>query len=336
VIEQTLKYYPPPCELQKITNETIANCDGLDGRIDGVVSRTDLCTKHYNISATLGLPYSCPAMPGTFYSSPVPAANGTVSAMGIAVAQKQLDGLHTTDGRRAYFSYTPSSIFADTSTSYNTTTNAYELYISSLGGGYVEVLLNELNSTNLPNLDGVTSDTLVDWIQLGWTKFNDVLQTTQPDLTAFKAAGGKVIHFHGESDFSIPTASSVRYFESVRQIMNPGLSYNASVASTQEFYRLFLVPGASHCDTNVYQPNAPFPQTNLAVLIDWVEKGIAPATLNATVLLPGEDEGLNQQICAWPLRPLWVNNGTRMECVYDQESIDSWLYDLDAFLLPVY
>lgn len=282
------------------------------------------------------MPYSCPATPPTFYSAAAPAANGTVSAKGIAVAQKQLDGLHTTNGKRAYFSYTPSSVFADTSTSYNASTNAYQLFISSLGGGFVETLLNKQNASNLPDLNGVTYDTLVDWIKFAWEKFEGSLQTTYPDLSSFKKAGGKVIHYHGESDFSIPTASSVRYFESVRQIMNPGLSYNASVAATQDFYRLFLVPGASHCNTNVYEPNAPFPQTNLAVLIDWVEKGVAPETLPAKVLLPGADQGMNQQICAWPLRPLWVNNGTVMECVFDQESIDSWMYDLDAFLLPVY
>ncbi|KAF7870568.1 hypothetical protein EAF04_004312 [Stromatinia cepivora] len=42
VVEQTLDYYPPPCELQKIVNETIIACDLYDGKTDGVVSRTDL------------------------------------------------------------------------------------------------------------------------------------------------------------------------------------------------------------------------------------------------------------------------------------------------------
>jgi tannase len=57
--------------------------------------------------------------------------------------------------------------------------------------------------------------------------------------------------------------------------------------------------------------------------------------LNATVLL-GEHISENAQVCAWPLRPLWSTNGTTMECRYDQDSIDTWLYDLDAFKVPVY
>ncbi|KAI9641782.1 hypothetical protein NHQ30_009641 [Ciborinia camelliae] len=335
VVEKTLDYYPPPCELQKIVNETIIACDPYDGKSDGVVSRTDLCTMNFNISTLLGKPYSCPASAGGFGGPPSPAQNGSVSAKGLAVAQKILDGLHTSDGKRVYFTYTPSSTFTDAATSYNATSGQFGLDITSLGGSFVEVLLDLKNGSNLQSLQGVTYDTLRDWIQDGWNRYNDVLMTNWPDLTPYKNAGGKIIHFHGESDYSIPTASSVRYFESVREIMNPGLSYNDSIAATNEFYRLFLVPGGSHCAVNAAEPNGPWPQTNLQVLIDWVENGVAPVTLNATVL-QGVNKGENQQICGWPLRPFWTNNGTSMECRYDQESIDSWIYDLDAFDMPVY
>jgi tannase len=335
IVEMTMDYYPPPCELQKIVNETIIQCDPLDGKTDGVVSRTDLCTLQFNISAVEGMSYYCPASPASSFSPSTPEQNGTVSAQAIAVAQKILDGLHTSDGKRVYFTYTPSSTFTDAQTAYNSTTNSWGLDITSLGGSYVEVLLDQQNGTNLQTLEGVTYDTLRDWIYTGWNRWNDVLQTNWPDLSPMKNAGGKIIHFHGESDYSIPTASSVRYWESARQIMNPGLSYNDSVAAQNEFYRLFLVPGGSHCAANAAEPNGPWPQTNLAVLIDWVENGVVPVTLNGTVL-QGPNKGQNQQICGWPLRPLWTNNGTTMECQYDQTSINSWLYDLDAFLMPVY
>lgn len=342
VVEQTLGYYPPPCELQKIVNETIANCDGLDGKVDGVVSRTELCTQSYNISATLGLPYSCAASSGGGGGGPgggaTPAQNGTVSAQGIAVAQKILDGLHDDDGKRVYFSYTPSSTFTDAAAAYDSATGAWGLSVTSLGGAFVQVLLDLQEGANLADLDNVTYTTLRDWIYEGWNRYQDTLMTNWPDLSPIQKAGGKIIHYHGESDFSIPTASSVRYWNSVRTTMSPGsATYNESVEAVNDFYRLFLVPGGSHCEPNAAEPNGPWPQTNLAVLIDWVEKGVAPETLNATVL-QGENVGQNQQICAWPLRPLWKtgNNATAPECVYDQASIDSWDYDLDSFLLPVY
>jgi tannase len=335
VVEQALNYFPPPCELQAIVNATILACDSLDGRVDGVVSRTDLCTAQYDIAATLGLPYYCAPGAATRFGSATPEQNGTVTAQAIALAKKIFEGLHDSEGRRAYFTYTPSSTFTDAQTQWNPTSGKWELSVTSLGGSFVEVLLDLQIGSNLPSLDNVTYDTLVEWIDEGWNKYNDVLMTNWPDLTPFKEAGGKVIHFHGESDFSIPTASSVRYWESVNKIMNPGLSYNESVAATQEFYRLFLVPGGSHCAPNAAESNGPWPQTALANLIDWVEKDVPPVTLNGTILL-GQNKGQNQQICGWPLRPLFTGNGSNLECVYDQGSIDSWIYELDAFDMPVY
>lgn len=337
VVEQTLGYYPSPCELEKITNLTVSACDPLDGKTDGVVSRSDLCKLHFDLNTTIGEPYFCPAsaaVTGAFASPATPAQNGTVTAQGVNVARTINNGLKDSKGRQVYFSYQPGAVsFADAATQYNSTSNAWELYVSAFGAEFVTRFIQMVNLTTFPNLDGVTYDTLKAWMIEGWQRYEDTLQTTWPDLTPFHAAGGKVLHYHGESDNSIPTASSVRYYESVRKIMYPHLSYNASVAKLNDWYRLFLVPGAAHCSANAMQPNGPFPQTNLAVLIDWVEKGVAPQTLNATVLA-GAHKGENAQICGWPLRPLWRNGA--MECVYDQASIDSWIYHLDAIKLPVY
>ena len=70
-------------------------------------------------------------------------------------------------------------------------------------------------------------------------------------------------------------------------------------------------------------------------MIDWVEKGIVPTTLNATHLA-GDNIGANAQVCAWPLRPTWAGDNSTMSCEYDQASIDSWLYNLDAWPKPLY
>ncbi|GLA00612.1 hypothetical protein AnigIFM60653_009362 [Aspergillus niger] len=125
--------------------------------------------------------------------------------------------------------------------------------------------------------------------------------TTYPDLSAFKEAGGKIIHYHGESDPSIPTGSSVHYHESVRKIMYPDLTYNQSTDAMASFYRLYLVPAASHCATNAYEPG-PWPQNNMAVMIDWVEKGVSGACYLERHLPLGRGEG--QQCPDLRLAPL--------------------------------
>jgi tannase len=339
VVEQTMDYYPSPCEFQVLVNNTISHCDPLDGKTDGVVARTDLCYRDYilggNLSAMVGQSYNCPAVAATTLAPATPAQQGNVTSQAVAVYKKILEGLHDSQGRRVYFAPTPSAQMQEGQTAWNATSKQWGRSIISLGGSFVEVEVDLQNGTNLPSLSGVTYDTLKEWIVEGMQKFSGVLETVYPDITPYKNAGGKVLMFHGESDWGIPTASSVRYWDSVRKIMNPGMSYNASVATQNEFFRLYLVPGATHCAVNPAEPDGPFPQTNLAVMIDWVEKGIMPATLNATVL-QGKNKGQNQQLCAWPLRPMWKDNSGNPECVYDQSSIDYWDYDLDAFKVPIY
>lgn len=343
VMEQTMDYYPPPCELSKIVNATIEACDKLDGLEDGVVSRTDLCMLHFNVNSTIGMPYYCAASSGQGgpmggmggSTSSTPAQNGTVSAKGAALVQTMLDGLHDLQGRRAYISYRISAEFSDAQTQYNSDTDSFELSINSQSGPWVTKFLELVDADNLSTLDNVTYDTLRDWMELGWQRYEDVLQTTWPDLSKYKEKGGKILHFHGESDPSIPAGSSVHYYDSVRTIMFPDQSYNASVESMNDFYRLYLIPGAAHCSTNQLQPNGPFPQTNLAVMIDWVENGNAPNRLNATHL-GGDYKGQSAEICPWPLRPLWTNNGTTLNCVFDQASLNTWNYKFDAYKLPLY
>ncbi|WRT70451.1 uncharacterized protein IL334_007449 [Kwoniella shivajii] len=324
--QQTIGYVPAPCELSAILNATIAACDPLDGRVDGVVSRSDLCQLSYNVSTLIGTSYNCAA------EAPLPAQSGIISAQAIEVVQTILNGLKDSDGKQVYFSWQPAASFADaTPTTFNDSTGLWDIPGLLLAAPTIQRLVN-LVETNSLSLDGVTYDTLRDWIIFLMQKYYDTMQTTWPDLTPFYEAGGKVIHYHGESDNSIPTASSVRYYESVASIMYPGMSFNDSHSALGEWYRLFLIPGAGHCAPNTFQPNGPFPQAPLTDLISWVEKGVKPVTLNATVT-KGPYKG-NQPICAWPLRPLW--NVDDLTCVYDQTSIDTWMYNLDAYKFPVY
>lgn len=322
-------------------NMTLAYCDPLDGKTDGVISRSDLCLLQFNINSTIGESYYCAASTASASSgfgalgkrqmtvaASTPEQNGTVTADGAAVYEAVLKGLHTSDGKRAYISYQTGADNTELDTTYNSDTGAWEYASDSLGGEWVArfLLLQDSDEISLTN---VTADTLKNWMEYGMLRYYDSLQTTNPDLSNFAAAGSKVIHIHGEQDNSIPTASSVHYYESVRSIMYPDLGFNESSAAIDDFYRLFLVPGGAHCGSNTLQANGGWPASTLQTVIGWVEQGTAPDTLNNTGV------GISQ-LCRWPLRPLWSGNGTSFDCVYDQPSIDSWVYTFDAFKLPVY
>ena len=328
LVEVTHDYYPSACELERITNDTIAKCDALDGKVDGVVSRTDLCKLHYDPKNSIGKSYSCPATrPGTV------ASNGTVTAKAAAIASDIWKGLYDSKGRQVYVSYQPSADFTDAQTTYNSATGKYEYTASGIAVSYINLFLKQIDSNTLP-LANVTYDTLREWMLEGALKFSSTLQTNWPDLEVFHNSGGKVIHFHGESDPSVPSDSSVIYHDAVRQIMYPNKTFDESYDSLHDWYRLFLIPGAAHCSINPEQPNGPFPHNVLESVIDWVENGINPTELNATVS-GGTSSEADQKICSFPLRPLWKNNHT-MECVHDKKSIDTWLPKLDSIPIPVY
>ncbi|KAF2159911.1 hypothetical protein M409DRAFT_70788 [Zasmidium cellare ATCC 36951] len=349
-VEHTMGYYAPPCALEKIVNATIAACDPLDGRTDGVISRTDLCMLNFNLSSIIGESYYCAAETSTslgFGFSKVkrqaaagsssryqPAQNGTVTAEDVAVAQAVYDGLHNSAGQRAYLSWQIGSDLSDADGVWDNSTSSWSLSIPSTGGEYVTKFVQLLNIDNLENLDNVTYDTLVDWMSIGYFRYLDSLQTTLPDLTPFQSSGGKMIHYHGESDPSIPAASSVHYWQSVKSIMYGNLSDSEALDALNDWYQFYLIPGAAHCGSNTLQPG-PYPQDKMQTIIDWVENGIKPSRLNATVS-SGTYEGEVQKLCQWPKRPLWQSNSTSFDCVDDNASIESWTYTFPAFKVPIY
>lgn len=176
VVTQTLGYYPPPCEMEKIINETISACDSLDGLKDGVVSRSDLCQLHFDISSTVGKPYYCAASSGSggfsrrrrqlASTGATPVQKGTVSKEAVEVAKEVIRGLRDSQGRQVYLSYQTAADFADVTTRYNSNTGKWELEVDGLGAENIALLVDK-NGTDLSNLDGVTYDTLKNWMISG-------------------------------------------------------------------------------------------------------------------------------------------------------------------------
>ncbi|KAH8651025.1 Tannase/feruloyl esterase [Xylariales sp. PMI_506] len=328
LVETTNNYYPPTCELTQINTDVIEACDALDGKKDGVVSRTDLCKLNYNATQSIGSKYACNATTGGGGGGASPAVSGKVTSQAAQIANEIWKGMFDSEGRQIYIMFQPTADFVDAGTTYNNQTKKYEASVNGIGVQWVNYFLEEVISANL-DLTGATTDTLRAWILQGMQGYADTLQTNWPDLEDLNNAGGKVIHYHGESDNSVPSGSSVIYHDTVRQVMYPGLNFTEGYDQLHDFYRLFLVPGAAHCGRSTSQPDGPWPTDLVGSIIEWVEEGHAPEQLNATV-----PSGAREDICLWPLRPLWKNG--KQQCVYDQDSIDTWLPNLDSIPLPIW
>lgn len=128
-----------------------------------------------------------------------------------------------------------------------------------------------------------------------WHKFNldrdmpridaaaGFVDAVNPDLQAFKAAGGKLILYHGWSDPGITPENTIYYFNSVLKEMGK---------DQDDWMRLFMVPGMLHCGGG----DGPNAFDSISALEKWSEKGDAPESIMAT----NPESGLSRPLCPYP------------------------------------
>jgi feruloyl esterase len=132
------------------------------------------------------------------------------------------------------------------------------------------------------------------------------INTDDPDLSAFKARGGKLIHFHGSNDGLIFYRGSVDYYERVVARMG-------ELRQVQKFYRFYVIPGMAHGGglNGTSNPNANPPVVRslkgeiYKLLTDWVEKAITPENV---VLRSASDTPVAKSLpmCAYPTKVTYV------------------------------
>jgi len=122
---------------------------------------------------------------------------------------------------------------------------------------------------------------------------SELMDSTNPDLSRFRARGGKLIILEHMSDYAQSPYAGIRYFENVQRVLGQ--------APTAEFARLYAAPGADHVGSG-----APANVDMLDVLTDWVEKGQAPGDLE---VIEQESEApafatiRALPLCQWPTWP---------------------------------
>jgi hypothetical protein len=125
-------------------------------------------------------------------------------------------------------------------------------------------------------------------------EYDRVIGTSDPDLSAFRRSGGKLITFVGTADQLIPPGGTLAYRAQVERQLGGAERVN-------DFYRLFLAPGVQHCGGGAGAQ----PVDALGALVDWVEHGQAPATLPATTL----DGSASRDLCPLPQVSRYTGHG---------------------------
>jgi feruloyl esterase len=234
-----------PDELKIVNDAVVTQCDMNDGVKDGVVSD----------------PRSCKFDPGTIVCKPGQHGNCLTGAQAEAF-RKFYYGPHDSKGKSIYPGFMPGAEL--------TMKNNYIADDGTMGylGRWMQDMMRYLNLMPAPGPSWTLS-------KMDWDKdpqrlaMMEALYNAQnPNLEAFKATGGKFIAFHGWNDAYVQPMETVHYYEMLERTMG-------GRAETQDFFRLFMVPGTDHCQGG----SGPFAVDWFGALEAWVEQGKAPDRL---------------------------------------------------------
>jgi hypothetical protein len=112
-----------------------------------------------------------------------------------------------------------------------------------------------------------------------------VVSPTNPDLSAFRARGGKLLLAHGWSDPALSARATIEYFKTVQR----------RTPQASSFTRLFLMPGVLHCGGGSGCGDVDWP----VLIRRWVERGEAPSRIIARKLR-GTQVVQTHPLCAYP------------------------------------
>jgi feruloyl esterase len=123
-----------------------------------------------------------------------------------------------------------------------------------------------------------------------------------PDLGPLKRRGGKIIHYSGWADQQVNPLPAITYYETVSKRMGE--------TATRDFYRLYMVPGMFHCGGGPGCGSADW----LGALMEWVEKGVAPAQIQGAHLEKGTATR-TRPLCPYPQVARYKGTGSKDEAV---------------------
>ncbi|MBN9661024.1 MAG: tannase/feruloyl esterase family alpha/beta hydrolase [Acidobacteria bacterium] len=127
-------------------------------------------------------------------------------------------------------------------------------------------------------------------------ELSQIIDANDPDLTAFRKHGGKLLMYFGWADPQLNPMMGVEYYERAQAAMG---------GSTTDFFRLFMVPGMFHCGGGV--GTSQFDATT--PLLNWVEESKPPARIEAARVLHG-NVVRTRPLCVYPAVARYNGSGS--------------------------
>jgi feruloyl esterase len=227
--------YVPPAKITMLNKAVIEACDTIDGLKDGLIED----------------PTKCKFDPASLQCKGADAPS-CLTAGQVDTVKKIYAGAKFKDGTPIYSGFEPGS---ELNWNFMIEKDPFSVNINYFKGMVFQD----------PKWDFRTFDVDRD-TRLGIERTGKYVDGNSPDLKAFKKAGGKLIIVSSWNSLALPPRQVQEYYKSVEKVMG-------GAAKTQDFARLFAVPGSGGCPgfmMNVEDFNA------FDAMTRWVEKGEAP------------------------------------------------------------
>jgi len=292
---QTGEGWLSPDKVRVVHDAVLAQCDRLDGLADGVISNYEACRRVFDPNA---LRCGANATSTCLSDSQVSAvrllhspydfafdlANGVRSYPGWGYGGEAASGTGPVGGYVSWQTGTEKQALPAGQTS----SRAW-LY----GSGAIQYFYMRDPSADPRGFDPGAYLTQV-------RRVSALMDSTNPDLSVFRARGGKLVISEHMADYAQSPFEGIAYYQSVVARLGQ--------TTADEFLRLYVTPGADHVGTG-----APTGVDMLDILMNWVERNRAPMDLVQITSqdLPPHPEVASRPMCRYPTFPQYVGGDVK-------------------------
>jgi hypothetical protein len=287
--------YIPPRKVPAIQAATLNACDALDGVRDGIIGDPTKC--RFNPMALL---CKGPESDSCLTKPQATALGKLYTGPKIAKGQQIFPG-HLPGGETGVLGWAAWI----TGSAPNTST------ASAFARGFFANMVYQDAARDYRTFSFASDVNTVD------SKMASIFNAVDPDLTAFKQRGGKLIIYHGWSDPAISPLNTVNYYQSVLSKMG--------YKDVSSFVRVYMVPGMQHCGggpgTDVFgsMPSVTAdPQHSISMALEhWVENGAGPDKIIAAKYKSDGDPSSGvvrtRPLCPYPQVAHYTGSGSTDE-----------------------
>jgi hypothetical protein len=275
-----------PAKFEAFRAAAIEACDGVDGLRDGIIGAFDPCA--FDARLLIGHPTDA----------------GVISEVDANVMNRIWEGPRTRSGSFLWYGLRPGT------ESWGSNPFGAALCLTKEVGGQLEAQPFEIATAYFRAW--LVKNLHWDWRTLTFEVYEMLfersvrelsdLATDDPNLSAFRGRGGKLIISHGGNDQVIPAAGSVDYYRRVIEAIG-------SEENTKSFARLFITEGDGHGTGLNPRPGLMMSDAMTALMM-WVEKGVAPDEIIAkTVDAATGAIAATRPVYAYPMVPSYRGEG---------------------------